>query len=252
MVGIGICRCLLGGHVGRRTECHARGGELLAAGGFADGFGHTEIHHQRMTPRDHDVVGLDVAMDHSLLVRVRQSVYHFAKNLYRFGYWELAFFLDSLAQGFAPDVGHDVVEEPVGFARVVEWQYMRVLELRGDLDFAQETIRTQGCGQLRLQYFDGDIPIVFEVAGQVHRGHTTGAEFFFDLVFVGESGGEAGEDIGHVPRTEERSAFVFFTTAKAAARRSVGKPTLEMTVASATVSWPSRGFTRGNSARRCC
>ena len=118
VVGIGICRCLLGGHVGRRTECHARGGKLLTAGGFADGFGHTEVHHQRMTARDHDVVGLDVAMDHSLLVR--QSVYDLAKNLYRFGYWEFAFFLDSLAQGFTSHEGHDVVEESVGFARVVK------------------------------------------------------------------------------------------------------------------------------------
>ncbi len=125
---------------------------------------------------------------------------------------------------------------------------MRVLELFCDFDFTQEAIGTQGRSQLWLQHFDGDMPIVFEVTGQVHRGHTTGAEFFFDLVFVGEGGGEAGEDIGHVPRTEERSEFVFFTTAKAAARRSVGKPTLEMTVASAIVSWPSRGFTRGNKA----
>ena len=74
---------------------------------------------------------------------------------------------------------------------------MRVLELSSDFDFTQEAIGTQSRGQLWLQYFDGDIPIVFEVAGQVHRGHTTGAEFFFDLVFVGEGRGEAGEDIGH-------------------------------------------------------
>ena len=46
----------------------------------------------------------------------------------------------------------------------------------------------------------------------------------------------------------ERSDVGRLTTAKAAARRSVGKPTLLELVASATVSWPSRGFTRGKKA----
>ncbi len=45
---------------------------------------------------------------------------------------------------------------------------------------------------------------------------------------------------------EEPSDVGRLTTAKAAARRSVGKPTLGELVASATVSWPSREFTRGN------
>jgi hypothetical protein len=39
------------------------------------------------------------------------------------------------------------------------------------------------------------------------------------------------------------------TTAQAAARQSVGKPTLAALVASATVSWPSREFTRGTTRR---
>ncbi len=45
---------------------------------------------------------------------------------------------------------------------------------------------------------------------------------------------------------EEGSGAVRLTTAQAAARRSVGKPTVGEVVASATVGWPSRGFTRGN------
>ncbi len=103
---------------------------------------------------------------------------------------------------------------------------MRVLELCGDFDFTQEAIGTQGSGQLWLEYFDCDIPVVLDVTGEVDCCHATGAEFLFDLVLVGEGGGEAGLDVGHLPRTGEWSEFVFFTTAKAAARRSVGKPTL--------------------------
>ena len=45
---------------------------------------------------------------------------------------------------------------------------------------------------------------------------------------------------------EEGSGAARLMTAQAAAWRSVGKPTLGELVASATVSWPSRGFTRGN------
>ena len=45
---------------------------------------------------------------------------------------------------------------------------------------------------------------------------------------------------------DDRPGAERLTTAQAAARRSVGKPTLGELVASATVSWPSRGLTSGN------
>ena len=41
-------------------------------------------------------------------------------------------------------------------------------------------------------------------------------------VALGERRGEAGEDVIHLRRTDERSKFGFFTTVQAAARRKPG------------------------------
>ncbi len=51
-------------HVGRCSERDPDGGEILPPGRLAHRLGHAEIHHQRMAAREHDVVGLDIAVHH--------------------------------------------------------------------------------------------------------------------------------------------------------------------------------------------
>jgi hypothetical protein len=60
-------------HVGRRSHRHADLRRLLLRSD-AQCFRDPEVGHDRVTARQHDVLGLDVAMEHALAVRVRQSV----------------------------------------------------------------------------------------------------------------------------------------------------------------------------------
>ncbi len=57
-----------------------------------------------------------------------------------------------------------------------------MLEVGCDLDLCQETLRTNDCGQFRLQDFEGDIPIVLQILGEVHRSHAAFAKLTLDGV----------------------------------------------------------------------
>src|SRR3989454_6920938 len=48
----GVARSLLGGHVGRRAERHAEGGERAGAARARDRFGDAEVRHQRVLARE--------------------------------------------------------------------------------------------------------------------------------------------------------------------------------------------------------
>ena len=52
------------------------------------------------------------------------------------------------------------VEEAVCFARVMERQDVRMLEIRRRLDLGQEPLRTDDCSQLRLQHLQRDLALV--------------------------------------------------------------------------------------------
>ena len=75
--GVGGLR-LLRSHVGGGAESHAHRGELVSTRGFTHGFGDPEVGHERMTTAEHDVVGLDVAVDDSVMVCVCQGVHDVA------------------------------------------------------------------------------------------------------------------------------------------------------------------------------
>ena len=81
MVHVRIAGGLLRRHVGRGAEGEAeRGQGVPARGGFRHRLGHAEVGDQRMLSGEQHVVGLDVAMDHALLVGVGERVGHFAEN----------------------------------------------------------------------------------------------------------------------------------------------------------------------------
>ena len=90
-----------------------------------------------------------------------------------------------MLNGFPFDVRHDVIEETVGFAGVVQREDVRVLELGSDLDLAEEPFRAKGGGQLGPQYLDRHLAMVFQILGEVHRRHAAGTHLFLDGVAVG-------------------------------------------------------------------
>ncbi len=61
-----------------------------------------------------------------------------------------------------------------------------MVELRGDLDLAEESLRTQRGGQLRLEDLDGDLAAMLQVVGKIDRGHATSAEFAIDAVALAD------------------------------------------------------------------
>ena len=81
-VHVARARGLLGRHICRRPDREPRLGQLVAAG-RTDGARNAEVGDDRMSAREHDVLGLDVAMHDVVAVRVRQRLGDFLRNLQR-------------------------------------------------------------------------------------------------------------------------------------------------------------------------
>ena len=48
-----------------------------------------------------------------------------------------------------------------------------MLQVGGDLDLVKKPLAAQDRREFGAQDFDGDLPLVLEVLGDVHRGHST-------------------------------------------------------------------------------
>jgi hypothetical protein len=65
---------------------------------------------------------------------------------------------------------------------------VRVLQIRGDLDFLQEALRAERFRELWFEHFEGNLPVVPQILREVDRGHATFAELPLDVVAAGECG----------------------------------------------------------------
>ena len=73
-----------------------------------------------------------------------------------------------------------------------------MLEVRRDLDLAEEPFGPDDGTQFRLQDLQGHLPVVLEVLRQVHGGHTALAEHSLDLVAAFQGDVQAGGGVlGH-------------------------------------------------------
>jgi hypothetical protein len=75
-----------------------------------------------MAAGDEDVLGLDVAVHDALTVSVVQCVRHLASDPKSVLQRELPLAAQPITERLALDEGHDVVEQPLGRARVVKRQ----------------------------------------------------------------------------------------------------------------------------------
>ena len=144
---------------------------------------------------EEDVLGLDVAVDHAVAVRVVQRVGDVGRDAHRLVDAQLLLAIELGAQRLALDVGHHVVQEAIGGAGVEQGQDVGVLERGGGLDLLDEPVGTEHRGQLGPEHLDGDLAVVLEVGGQIDGGHAPLAQLPFEAVAVGQGGGEAVE--GH-------------------------------------------------------
>jgi hypothetical protein len=76
----------------------------------------------------------------------------------------------------------------------VQWQNVRVLQVRRGLDLGQEPLGADHRGQLGTEHLDGDLAIVLQVLGEIDGRHAALTELPLDAVAVGERVGECGWD----------------------------------------------------------
>ena len=117
----------------------ARIGETPPAGA-ADRARDAEVADERVPFGEKDVLGLDVAMDDVVRVRVSERVRDLARETNRLAHGELLLACDSAAQRLARDVRHDVVQRALALARIVERKDIRMLQSREQRDLAAKAL----------------------------------------------------------------------------------------------------------------
>ncbi len=190
---------LLRAHVVRRAERQARLGEPRAPG-LAHRQRDAEVGDQRGAVLQQDVLGLDVAVDHALPVRVVQRARDLPGQPHRLVNRELLLAVQPVAQGLSPHVRHDVEQQAVRAARVVQREDVRVLEVGGDADLVEEPLRADDGREVGPQDLHGDVALVAQVLAEIDRGHAALAQLPLDAVVLGEGRGQAVEVAHVVPR----------------------------------------------------
>ena len=105
-------------------------------------------------PRQQHVLGLDVPVDHAVLVRVLERLGRLARDPQRVFHRELALPPQPVPERLALDVRHGEPELTGSLARVVHGQDVGMLEPGGELDLALEALgaerggRARGCSTL--------------------------------------------------------------------------------------------------------
>ena len=79
----------------------------------------------------------------------------------------------------------------------MEWKDVGVLEIRGDLDLLEKTLRAEDGGELGAQHLHRHLAVVLQVLSEVDGGYAAGADLPLDGIAVGKGGGETVEKVGH-------------------------------------------------------
>ena len=137
-------------------------------------------------------------MNHAVAVRVVQCTTDRDRDAQGFVHGELSLTGKSGPQTLALDKRHHVEQQPVHFAAVEERKQVRMLQIGGDADLAQESLDAEHGTKLWIEQLHGDAPVVPHVASEIDGGHSTFAYLALDLVPVGEGDREAGQLI-HSP-----------------------------------------------------
>ena len=175
-----LAKRLLRRHVGRCAE-RETGLRKRRSGRFHRSR-NAKIRDKRMPVGEQNVLWLDVAMNDTVLVRIRQRVGHLTGVVEGGGDRERTIAPHSRPQGLAIHERHEVVEEPVDLAGIDQRHDVGVVQLRRDLDLAQETVGAERSRKVGVDHFHGDLPVVTRVVRQVHGAHPARAKLTLDLV----------------------------------------------------------------------
>ena len=148
---------------------------------------------------EQDVLRLDVTVDHLPLVRVIERGGDLPGDAQRLVDAKLLLASELAAQRFAPDVGHDVEEEPAGLTGVVQRQDVGMIQPGRGGHLSQKPVGPEGERQLGPQHLDRHLALVFHIVGEIHRRHAPAAELSLDGVTARERRAEAPELIASHP-----------------------------------------------------
>ena len=172
-----ISRDLLGRHVPRRADHDRR------VRGQAEHSRDSEIQNlQAAGSIDHQVGGLDVAMDELHLVGIpgaRAELFH-PSQLVRERDRVLA--ADEAGECFASDILHDDEWLRVVFAEVVDRNDIGMAERSGGARLARESLARVGQIEIAGEYLDRDHSTENGVVGDVYRTHAPSTESSLDFV----------------------------------------------------------------------
>src|SRR5881296_2236357 len=76
-----------------------------------------------------------------------------------------------------------------------------MLQLCREADLSEEPLGAEDGRKLGAEHLERDGAVVFNVAGEVHRGHPTAAELTLDRVAARKGRPHALRNVGHVARS---------------------------------------------------
>ena len=137
-------------------------------------------------------------MDHALRMCVGECLGHVLCNLNGVVYWKLVLTVQLLPERLALHKRHHIEQERVRFPGIEERQDVRVLEVGGCLDLGQEAVRTDHCGQLRLEHLERDLAFMAQVVREEDGRHPAFADLAVDLVATFERRVQPVDHVRHV------------------------------------------------------
>jgi len=194
---------LLGRHVVRRAHHLVRTGQPSAVGGAAEDLGQPEVGdlHPALGV-DEDVLGLDVTMHDTRLVRELQRVADVRDHFQRLARLDLAAANQPVQIGTV-DVFHQQVVALARTAEVVDRDDRRMAQTGQRAGLAAEALGEVGAGGGgHIEQLERDHPVERFLAGLVDHAHATLSEQLENLELgkigrdLGGLGGRAGRDAG--------------------------------------------------------
>jgi hypothetical protein len=149
----------------------------------------TEVGQQRVPlGGEHDVLGLDVAVDHAVGMSVRQRFPQLGRELRRLRLAQGAARFQSVPQRPGFNERHGEPQSAAGDTGVEQWQDVRMLQTREGQDLTLEALGAQLLAGRDRQDLERDVTLVAPIERQKDHGRRALAKDLFDGVAVAELG----------------------------------------------------------------